>query len=554
MRKINIAIIIGISFLIGLVLFVGLSSKVNAYTPHDPIRIDSNNDFDANHGVNSGSGTKFDPWIIENWGINGSNKGYCIYIGNTTDYFVVRNCYLHNASGDSNVEYSSNSGIYLYNVENGTINNNILCFNQRYGVHLHSSSQNSIYNNTAKNNHWGISLNSGSNSNTIYNNTVHSNEELGISLFRFCQSNNIFNNIAWKNEKGIYVYLSDQNNIFTNNIYSNEVGIHLRESNEHNISNNIITLNKYYGIYLESSNNNIITNSTLTGNNNVGIYLFNSNTNAILENNFSLNRYAIEISFSEKNTLTKNIMLESGIIIMGNKLEQWNTHSIDTSNTVNGKPIYFWKNQSGGTIPIGAGEVILANCKNVKVINQSVCNSSVGIELAFSSNITIINNNVSNNNIGLSLYYSNNNLIVNNTISYNNHYGIHIFVDSQYNRIYNNTFYFNNGARDVYNSSQIQATDRTGNNYWNNTKGHGNLWSDWTSPDNNADGIVDYPYAIEGGESYDYYPLTNVPTTIPKENEEKKSLLVQYSWAIIIIALVIIVLIAGNLFRKKTKK
>ena len=93
------------------------------YVPHAPIRIDSNADFDAAHGVTGGVGSSSEPYIIENYEINGTGYGNCIYIGNTTSHFVLRNCSLNNANGGSGIYYS-NSGLFLQNATNGSIFNN----------------------------------------------------------------------------------------------------------------------------------------------------------------------------------------------------------------------------------------------------------------------------------------------------------------------------------------------------------------------------------------------------------------------------------------------
>ena len=55
----------------------GAPEIVSLLTPHAPVRINNNTDF-ATLGLN-GSGTPVDPWIIENWDINGTGAGYCIY-------------------------------------------------------------------------------------------------------------------------------------------------------------------------------------------------------------------------------------------------------------------------------------------------------------------------------------------------------------------------------------------------------------------------------------------------------------------------------------------
>jgi len=117
-------------------------------------------------------------------------------------------------------------------------------------------------------------------------------------------------------------------------------------------------------------------------------------------------------------------MIENGIYICGYSIEYWNTHTIDTSNTVNGKPVYYWKNIAGGTIPAGAGEVILSNCTGVTMENQNTSNGSVGIQLGFSSSCNITNNTIRNNWDGIYLDFSNNCTITGNTISNNNEGGI----------------------------------------------------------------------------------------------------------------------------------
>jgi len=85
------------------------------YVAHTPIRIDNNIDFAdlAQAEGWNGSGSQADPWLIENYDINGTGYGYCIYIGNTTDYFVLRDSYLHEASGVESWPYYFNRGLIL---------------------------------------------------------------------------------------------------------------------------------------------------------------------------------------------------------------------------------------------------------------------------------------------------------------------------------------------------------------------------------------------------------------------------------------------------------
>ena len=98
--------------------------------PFRPIRINNNDEFTIENGVTGGNGTEDNPYIIEGWEISGLNSGFCIFIGNTTQHFVIENCSLSGAYRTVWTTYYSNSGIHLYNVTNGTIKFNIslMCF------------------------------------------------------------------------------------------------------------------------------------------------------------------------------------------------------------------------------------------------------------------------------------------------------------------------------------------------------------------------------------------------------------------------------------------
>jgi parallel beta-helix repeat protein len=131
-----------------------------------------------------------------------------------------------------------------------------------------------------------------------------------------------------------------------------------------------------------------------------GIYLDSSSNNNIADNNIAeINYYGIFLHLSSNNNIVGNKILENSIGIFGDSLMHWNSHNIDETNTVNGKPVYYWKNKVSGEIPSGAGQVILANCSNVKIKNQELTHGSIGIELGFSSNNSIMNNNASFHNL-----------------------------------------------------------------------------------------------------------------------------------------------------------
>jgi parallel beta-helix repeat protein len=191
-------------------------------TPHAPIRINSDADFtEANGVVNwaTGAGTIANPWIISNWDINGAGFGYCIYIGNTTNYVVVMKSYLHDAGGVANVPYYADAGLIEYKVSNSYITNNTVSGNTM-GILLSDSGGNAVTNNTVSTNDNGIVLTS-SNGNIVFNNTANNND-YGISLDT-CTDTVIVDNEIVTNAQGILILDSTGISVYHNNFLGNTI-------------------------------------------------------------------------------------------------------------------------------------------------------------------------------------------------------------------------------------------------------------------------------------------------------------------------------------------
>jgi len=288
----------------------------------------------------------------------------------------------------------------------------------------------------------------------------------------------------------------------TNNWLSNN-GFGIRSDNSTNniIANNTINSNND-GICLSSSSNNTITNNTVS-NHYYGISLTSSDNNTINTNIVNMASEGISLTHSQNNTLTSNTMETSGIVIHGDIVEHFNTHNIDTSNTVNGKPVYYWKDKVGGTVPMGAGQVILANCTVVTIKNQNVSGASAGIELGYSTNCNVTDNAVSNNYRGISLYYSSNNTFSNNLVDSNGLDGICLRYSND-NAFTDNVLSSNH--RGIYGWNDANDNTITGNVISSNYYGIRFYASRNITLTNNI--VSDNYYGMDFSFSYDY-TLTN---------------------------------------------
>jgi len=228
---------------------VGESAPVGAtrYTIHDPIRINGDGDFTAPNGVSNpgAQGTFADPFIIQDFEIDGTGFGFGIYIGNTTKYFVIRNCLLHNASGFPSEPYLQDSGIFFYNVDNGMIDDCTSKDNNQFGINLYNSDNNDIdtarsWNNTK----YGIYLKN-SNRNNVTNATIYNNPDKGIYL-NSCNDNEFSNSVFVDNKYGMYITsISKNNNITYNAFVDNEArGVHIVSTGTYD---NMIHHNNFIG-------------------------------------------------------------------------------------------------------------------------------------------------------------------------------------------------------------------------------------------------------------------------------------------------------------------
>ena len=301
---------------------------------------------------------------------------------------------------------------------------------------------------------------------TIRNCYIHGSGGVYNGIVLHCSHGKLENNLCLGTQNGISIEgASASGNIITgNNCSNNYDGINVYSSGGNAITNNICDDNTNNGVYLDSSSSNALSNNICSGNNYYGMSLSSSNRNTLSNNTCSNNDDGMDFYISNNNTLSNN------------------------------------------------------TCSN---------NAWYGISLCESSNSNNVSKNVcSNNGYGIYIWKSSANVVRNNNFSCNTEFGAYLYSSTSKNRLWNNTFYHNNDAGNVFNPSTIQAYDMGTGNFWNNTGNYGNFWRDWQTPDEFAPwGIVDSPYSIGGTASAkDFYPRItmmcriNSPTSASTSN------------------------------------
>jgi len=267
---------------------------------HAPIVINGNSGFTSPNPVNGGgSGTRVNPYIIENWVISASSANG-IDIQNTTAYFIVRNCLIENGG-------SSHVGIYLNTVINGKIENNI-CDNCHHGIDLGSNSNYIVIDNNIGAGSCGIHLWHSSYDNvinnhcyntygradnvvaagldtyngiglyftyycTIENNLCENGSHAGIKVGDSSAYDNVINNVCDNCKNGVYI--SDEGHVCYNLVSHNtcyycKYGICIDASTDnYNTLDNNTCENNSYGIYIDTlSNSNSLYHNQITNNTN----------------------------------------------------------------------------------------------------------------------------------------------------------------------------------------------------------------------------------------------------------------------------------------------
>jgi parallel beta-helix repeat protein len=279
----------------------------------------------------------------------------------------------------------------------------------------------------------------------IYNNNIGPSDFSGINIWGQSGRNLIKGNEFDRSGQGLIIYSSAENNIIVNNTFYKS------------------------GPTIESNNNTIISNTFLDSH-------FDTRGNTIILNN--------EFFDSTMDIHSNDIIRNNSFVNGGFTLYSAKYPSDISNNTINGKPLAFFVNESDMVIDYPAGQIYLINCTNILIKNQILSNTTYGIvfintnnckvyeskifsnwfdiELHSDRNSNISNNYIANSTIGIrKRFSSNNSIIFNNTIT-KQCTGIYIDKTSSHNLVFSNNISSNeeeglaiNGPHNIIKNNRI---------------------------------------------------------------------------------------------------
>jgi len=256
-----------------------------------------------------------------------------------------------------------------------------------------------------------------------------------------------------------------------------------------------------------------------------------SYSNTLSGNTLSNNTFGVQFIYAQGNVLTNNRFNNNSQPLW---FEGYWTNSIDSSNTIDGKPVYFFVNQKDVIVTTNdypsIGYLAFVDCQRVTVKNLNRQDATKGIILVNTTDSEITQNTLESNLIGIYLYGAYGNIVSENQIRNcvsglqiftnkaniimknnfeNNECGI--FLEGSAQKIYHNNFVNNQKHVNAQEFSPLAFHVRppNGEYVWDNGyPSGGNYWSDYTGKDENNDGIGDTPYIVsQYFNNTDNYPL-----------------------------------------------
>ncbi|TFG11051.1 MAG: hypothetical protein EU535_07825 [Promethearchaeota archaeon] len=447
----------------------------------------------------TGSGTIGDPYLIENVTIDAQGRSG-IMIEHTNEYFRIQNCTINNTGYWNDAGSYYEAGIRISYADNGVIHNNTIYDTEYAGLSIvHAENNNITENKLSQNDLWALYMNIVEDL-LIKNNSVNG-DFVDVGLIR-CTYITMKNNTLFQggititadnlqqatthsidqfntvNGKSIYYYKYRDNLVPKD--FLNAGQIILASCSNSTISNCAIST-VYAGIELFYSEYITIESCNFTSCEQISIRLDHSFNNTLRNNRF-INRYGIELRYSDENEVSNNYFY--------NNVRPIQLAGYCENNNISHNEV---KDSSYGI-------ALATSCSNNKVYQNNITNCAVyGIYLWRYCDANEIYDNKVEEGAMQAIYLNNDcdsNIIRNNSII-DNLYGVYLATGCDINGVYNNTFELNG----------LHAFDDGLDNYWNFTN-IGNYWDNYTGVDLNDDNIGDNPYLISGASlSADYAPI-----------------------------------------------
>jgi len=309
-----------------------------------------------------------------------------------------------------------------------------------------------------------------------------------------------------------FVNVSD--NVVLSGVYGGIIGY---ASSGLSLTRNLVDNGGLMGMHLDGySNDNTIAENTVM-NNVEGLELESGSARNWIEDNiFTNNNVSVVLNKCGRfNVFRRNTLLNSlyNLVVVGYTLESF-LQDIDSSNLVDGKPVYYLTNLHGQVVsPTSypdAGYLAIVNGTDVTVRDFSFVSNGDGVLLAYARDCTLVNMTVRGNRGpllwgGLTFYSSGYNRLIYSYVG-NNSLALS-FYRSDWNELYEN--YFVDNERQVLFDFLSPFSNESSGYFSRNTwdKGfRGNYWSDYIGTDENKDDIGDTLYVV-GVNNVDHYPL-----------------------------------------------
>lgn len=293
--------------------------------------------------------------------------------------------------------------------------------------------------------------------------------------------------------------LNTSNGVIENNyVRRAAAGIHVVTVANMMIRGNEVLDSAYGGIIVENDSENVtVQGNTVYDNENYGIHIGNP-----YGSETSHNVRILDNIVYDNNPSGIRLLEAEGCIVENNTV---------FGNTINGIVIESGSHQIRNNTVSDCTVGIFGMEGNATITGNEITDVAFGMSIGTENN-TISHNYLSHNSrTGIRFYYQptkgiggSNNIVTWNSIANNSEWGVDFASGTSNNIVQSNDF--------LMNGDSCQACDDGSSNTFEE-----NFWDDWTGPDDDQDGYVDIPYAINGtAENSDASPLASNSNPLPE--------------------------------------